>query len=342
MTTTVQTMRYNLMKFKEIIFNGFEFEVPEKTVDMLSYLSCAIGSSSITHSPVFHKKDHGEGSSVFSSSGGNRNNNRGKRKGNKYMENNNDDWETLRSFQSTKIEQHSGIVGEIDKLRSNLNKLSDKTFQDIRVKIIETMDCITSSPDFNEEDAHSVSTFIYDISTANKFFSKIYAELYSELVTKYTFLRAVFDAKLSSFSTQFETIQYTAPETDYDKFCENNKVNENRRSQSLFLVNLALNGFISKLSVARILRQLLDTIMSTISRTDKKNEVDEMTENVAILFNKEIIQGAEDDSDYEEDELEISGKTIVETITLLAKSKVKDYKSLTNKAVFKYMDLVEM
>jgi len=49
-----------------------------------------------------------------------------------------------------------------------------------------------------------------------------------------------------------------------------------------------------------------------------------------------------DDSDYEEDELEISGKTIVETVRLLAKSKVKDYKSLTNKAVFKYMDLVEM
>ena len=73
-----------------------------------------------------------------------------------------------------------------------------------------------------------------------------------------------------------------------------------------------------------------------------KNEVDEMTENVAILFNKDIIQGAENDSDYEEDELEISGKTIVETVTLLAKSKVKDYKSLTNKAVFKYMDLVEM
>ena len=82
--------------------------------------------------------------------------------------------------------------------------------------------------------------------------------------------------------------------------------------------------------------------MSTINRTDKKNEIDEMTENVAILFNKEIIEGAENDSDCEEDELEISGNTIVETVTLLAKSKVKDYKSLTNKAVFKYMDLVEM
>ena len=54
------------------------------------------------------------------------------------------------------------------------------------------------------------------------------------------------------------------------------------------------------------------------------------------------IEGAENDSDCEEDELEISGNTIVETVTLLAKSKVKDYKSLTNKAVFKYMDLVEM
>ena len=82
--------------------------------------------------------------------------------------------------------------------------------------------------------------------------------------------------------------------------------------------------------------------MNTVNRSEKKNEIDELTENVAILFNKTIIEGAEDDSDYEEDELEISGNTIVETITLLAKSKVKDYKSLTNKAVFKYMDLVEM
>jgi imidazolonepropionase-like amidohydrolase len=64
--------------------------------------------------------------------------------------------------------------------------------------------------------------------------------------------------------------------------------------------------------------------------------------SVYTKADKTIIEGAEDDSDYEEDELEISGNTIVETVTLLAKSKVKDYKSLTNKAVFKYMDLVEM
>ena len=82
--------------------------------------------------------------------------------------------------------------------------------------------------------------------------------------------------------------------------------------------------------------------MNTIVRTDKKNEVDELTENVAILFIKDIIDAAEDESDYEEDELEISGKTIEDTIILLAKSKMKDYKSLSNKAIFKYMDLIEM
>jgi hypothetical protein len=340
MTAQGQTMRYPLQKFKEIIFNGFDFAVPETTVNIINYLSGEIGAAVILQSPVFQKKEHNEGANMFSSSGANRNRNR--KKGNKYMESNNEDWETLRSFQSTKIEQHSGISGEIDKLRSNLNKLTDKTFQDIRVKIIETMDCISGSPDFNEENAHLVSTFIYDISSSNKFFSKIYADLYAELVTKYGFLKELFDAKLTGFSSQFETIQYTSPEADYDKFCENNKVNESRRSQSLFLVNLALNGFIRKLSVARILRQLLETVMNTVNRTEKKNEIDELTENVAILFNKTIIEGAEDDSDYEEDELEISGNTIVETVTLLAKSKVKDYKSLTNKAVFKYMDLVEM
>ena len=41
-------------------------------------------------------------------------------------------------------------------------------------------------------------------------------------------------------------------------------------------------------------------------------------------------------------DLLIDGKSIISIITTLAKSKVKDYPSLSNKAIFKYMDLVEI
>jgi len=340
MTTTVanNTMKYNLQKFKETKFYGFEFVIPEDTVTIINYLTGEIGSSAFITNPVFQKNEHLHGETMFTSNKG-----RGRNKKNsKFSESNNEDWEQLRSFHSTTIKQSSGIDGHIDNLRSNLNKLTDKTYQDIRTKIFDILDTIVNSSDFNETTWTQVSTVIFDIASTNKFFSKIYADLYAELVKKYDWMNAVFNMNFNKFAEKFEEIQYVDPDVNYDGFCDNNKINEKRRANSQFIVNLALNGFISNLSVARILRQLLDTIMNTINRSDKKNEVDEMTENVAILFNKEIIDKAEDDSDYEEDELEISGNTIVDTIIILAKSKTKDHKSLSQKAIFKYMDLVEM
>ena len=47
-------------------------------------------------------------------------------------------------------------------------------------------------------------------------------------------------------------------------------------------------------------------------------------------------------TDCDEEDYEISGDSIADTVTILARSKAKDFKSLSNKAIFKYMDLVEM
>lgn len=78
--------------------------------------------------------------------------------------------------------------------------------------------------------------------------------------------------------------------------------------------------------------------MNLITEQNRKNEVDELTENIAILFNKDIIESV----DNHDSELFINNKTIIETITMLAKCKAKDYVSLSNKAIFKYMDLIDM
>ena len=113
-----------------------------------------------------------------------------------------------------------------------------------------------------------------------------------------------------------------------------NKKNDKRRANTQFFVNLALNGFISKSSVVDIFKTLLEIVLDLIDQPNKKNEVDELTENIAILFNKELIEYTDADK--------INGKTIIELITMLAKSKSKDFKSLSNKAIFKFMDLIEI
>jgi len=70
---------------------------------------------------------------------------------------------------------------------------------------------------------------------------------------------------------------------------------------------------------------------------NKKNEADELTETVVILYKKELY---EDDAGHYYEPIE--GCTITQIIERIANSKVKDYKSLTNKSLFKFMDLVEM
>ena len=97
------------------------------------------------------------------------------------------------------------------------------------------------------------------------------------------------------------------------------------------------NGIIPKVTIIGITRNLLSQIYTLITQDNKKNEVDELTETIGILYKKELYEG-DDAEDYEV----IDGFTISEIVDKVAKSKVKDYKSLTNKSLFKFMDLIDM
>jgi len=334
-------MKYNLTRFQEISFNGFNFVIPDDSVELINALASQVGSQTYIKTSVFLKKEHKDGVVFGSNSnfklGANR-----KRRGNRGMETNNDDWESLRTFQPTKILEKNGFDLHIDTLRSLLNKLTDKTFLEIREKIIVKMDEIINDAEFTKEVASKISESIYEISANNKFFSKIYADLYTEIATKYTFMKELFLSKYDNFIEEFKHMVFVDPNVNYDLFCDTNKQNERRKANTQFFVNLSQTGFVSKKSVVMILKNLLEVIVSMINQTDKKNEVDEITENVAILYKKDIIDAVLDDPDCDEEEFEVNGETITDTVTTLAKNKAKDFKSLSNKSIFKYMDLIEM
>jgi hypothetical protein len=256
------------------------------------------------------------------------------------MEVSSEEWETIRTFQTTKIEQKSGIDGDIDYIRLLLNKLTDKTFLDMREKIIERLNkiCLEFG---SEEEFLKIGNTIYEFCSTNKFYSKVFADLFAELCSQYIWLMPIFNEKYANIMSQYSNIQYVDSEKDYDGFCDMNKNNDKRRSVTTFLVSLANNGFIKKEGVIKILRKLLELVYNMIDVPEKKNEVDELTENIAILFNKDMIDEVANEID-DSKELYIYGQTIVETINSLAKAKAKDHYSLSNKAIFKFMDLIEM
>lgn len=342
MTTNI--MKYTLEDFNNITFNGFKFNFPEETLKIISEIALEVGSPNYVKTPVFQKRENSiKIDSVMQdidkkNIGLNR-----RRRGNKSIEIvNDDDWETLRTFNTTKIEEKKGIESKIDLLRSNMNKLSDKNYNDIKDKIIENIENIFNDTT-DKDEILKIVTIIFEIASTNRFYSKIYADLYTELIKKYEIMMNVFENNFNQFLSLFDVIEYVEPNVDYDKFCKINKDNEKRKALSTFFINLMNNNVITEIKIINIIRNLMNQIYLFINESAKKNEVDELTENIAILYSKKLFRcdKLENNNCKVHYDL-IDNMTITEIIEKLAHSKTKNYLSLTTKSIFKFMDLIEM
>jgi hypothetical protein len=329
---TAKTFTYTLEQIEDIIFKGFDYELPEEVMEKISSLAMEVGSPDYVRTPIFKKRENPmkvEPISVVKEQGK-------KKRGNKAMEIvNDDDWDSIRTFHTTKIETKAGMDADFDSIRAFINKMTDKNYIDMRNKIVEVIKKIVSEN--SDSDLSGIGSNIFEIASSNRYYSKIYAELYADLSSKFEFIKSKYEDNFKNFTELFENIEYVDPNENYDKFCEINKVNEKRKSLATFYINLMYCGIISRVEIMQITRNLLAKIYEYISIENKKNEVEELTETIALLYKKDLYK---DDQATEYQEIE--GHTISEIIKLIANSKVKDYKSLTNKALFKFMDLIDM
>ena len=323
------TLKYSLEDFRNIRFEGFNFTLPEDTITLISNLSLEVGSPTYVKTPNFQKQDISK--NVAGDSLINKNNNRRRNKTREVV--NDEDWESIRNFQSTKIEQKEGVEIKINDIKLLLNKLTDKNYAENKDKILAIM------AEHNEYDElFKIGTTIFEIASNNKFYSKIYADLYTEIMSQFEIMKDIFEKSISEFLELFDDIQYVDPKVDYNLFCKINVDNEKRQTLSLFFVNLMINGVINKGRILNIIKNLLSQVKAYISKENKKNEVDELTENISILYKKELF----DEDDFNDSELDINGVKLNNYIEVLANSKVKNYLSFTNKSLFKFMDMVEM
>jgi len=324
--------KYTLTEFQNITFNGFNFALPEETINIISELSIQVGSPSYIKTPVFQKRE-------ITDIKENREKDNKKKRNKAYEVVNDEDWDSIRSFQTTKIEKKEGINANIDIIRSYLNKMTDKNYLEMRDKILATLDEINKDND-SDENIMKISNIIFEIATTNRFYSKIYAELYSYLMNKYETMKIIFETSLNSFIELFKNIEYVDPNENYDKYCKINKDNEKRKSLSMFFVNLSITGVICKTHITSLIKQLFDQLILLIEEENKKNEVDEIAENIAILFDKNTMSKFEYSVNIEKDSYK-EFTLLINYIEFLSKSKVKDFKSLSSKTIFKFMDIIE-
>lgn len=336
---TSATMKYSLRQFNDLSNSNFHYEIPTDVFEKINAL-CLKVHAPIISNKVFQKNTNNQTNTNDNNDEHNTQQRNRKKRGNKSMEVSEAEWETIRTFQTTKIEQKSGIEADLNEIRLYLNKLTDKTFMDIREKIIDKINLVSNNIS-DKEDFTKLGNMLYEQCSTNKFYSKIFADLFAELATSYSWLKKILKMNRDNIMNIYNDIKYVDSETDYDGFCDMNKKNERRRAITTFYLNLGMNGYVKKKYIVKLLRDILEIIMNFIDVSDKKNEVDELTEIVAILYDKEIIELVEDDAD-DVNEYYVNDESIINIVSKLAQSKVKDHPSLSNKAIFKYMDLVDM
>lgn len=329
-----QILRYNLQDFTNITFAGFDIILPEKTMCIISELALQVGSPTYVRTPIFTKRDNickNPAISNTSSSQQDLFKKKKNRRGGATEIVNDEDWETIRTFHTTKIEQKVGIDSQIDIIRSMLNKMTDNNYNEKLQCIIEVLDSIMELS--SQEDIMKVCNQIFEIASNNRFYSKLYADLFSTLINKYTIMREVFDKSLSSFMELFNSIEIANSDEDYNHFCKVNSDNERRRSLSAFFVNLGTNKIVSQEKLLDLFKQLLIQVYEFIKIDNKKSEVDEIVENLYILYNKNLIEECND---------LIDGKSMSVIIQEFSQCKAKTWPSLTSKTIFKFMDIIEM
>lgn len=262
----------------------------------------------------------------------------------------NNEWDTILSFQKTELKKKEGIELGIDNIRSYLNKLTDKTYATMLSNILkEISDLFAASTDDTSDEHNTVAVMdrvalsIFNTASSNAFYSEIYARLFRDLMAQettsgpYAVFRDLFERNLASFMSLFETIEYCDPKKNYDKFCDINKANEKRKAMSLFIVNLMKNEIVEKTQVIALMRQIQELMYSNMRQEGKTNEVDELTENLYIMVkHSHAVLAAAADAEVAE-----SFKTRVEQITEISKLKIKSKPSITNKTIFRHLDMLD-
>ena len=314
-------MRYSLTDFNKILATITVTDLPDTTVNIINTLAAQVGAPEYVKTPQFKNKS---GNGILT-------NTSGIRRKKKYQDINDDDWETIRSFHTTEFQKKEGIEINLHSIRKYLNMITINTYEKLKDSIIKEINTINLEK--TQNDLLYLCNQIFDIVSNNILYSDIYAKLYKDLISEFSIFSDILICHFKQLEHKFINIEYSDPEQDYNKFCENNKKNELLRSNCTFYVNLMRENIIEKEAIIQIIINLFTTLDNMISSKSKKNELDELSELLYIM----IINSY----DFIKKEYPDLTKEIYNNVVRITKIKIKDEPGITNKCIFKHMDILD-
>ena len=298
-------IRYNLDFFQQYERTKADHNVSQVVIDTINNLAQLVGAPSYVKTPNFKEKNHS----------------RNKK--------NKTDWALIRNFKVTKIEKKiEGIEHDMNVLREFLNKMTNKTYEENVKEIILKVKTFEN----DKKNLTIICKYIFEMASSNKFYSVMYANLYKTLIDEFKEMKEECFNQLEKFLKTFEEITYIDPDNDYDGFCDMNENNERRRAMSQFFINLMKKEVIDNKEIIKIILALHEQIFEYLKGGNNKNRVEEFVENISIMLssNKSFFENNN------------SWEKIEKDIKIITSAKKNDFPSLTNKIIFRYLDIAEL
>ena len=239
----------------------------------------------------------------------------------------------MRAFKPTKIETKTGIDKRLNDIRIALNKISAANYDKQRDAVFELVNGYFSSEEENTDtNTMRISKTIFDIASTNKFYSEMYAKLYKELVDSRAVFRDLLEALISGFIAMDTIPVYIDPDTDYDGFCAYSKACEIRKSTSTFIVNCFKLGVIPDYRLTDVLSEFVKYVCDNRSEAESAKNIEEVIENIyiiATLSGGDLLKNAK------------WCEYILPTIRKFVSEKEGAYPGMSNRAIFKLMDILD-
>jgi hypothetical protein len=273
-------------------------------------------------------------------------------------------WELIRSFKTTKLDngKATGIDKLVNDIRITLNKLTPSTYpiqKEILIAHVSSYfypgnghaegndanghangadangaDAVASDTiiPVTDENTERIMKTIMDIVCNNRCYAEIYSNLIQELIQmEFDMFRIAVELMATSFVNMTKQIKYIDAEADYDGFCRYVKECDHRKAAAQFMVECVKRDLVNFGDVTDMVADLIDTVLTFKDVADKAKEVEELTEVIYVM-----VKGM----DGRVIETTAWQESVEQEIARLAQFKAKDSRSLSNRAIFKYMDMI--
>lgn len=285
-------IKYTLSDFENIKNNNNIQELNITSINIINAISKKVGAPSYRKTPVFRKK-----------------------KNDKFNNPNFTKTEFVVKIDENQINQ--------DKIRELLNKLTNNNYDELSDEIINNLKHFIYTQ--NDIILMDFGISIFEISSVNKFWVKLYAKLFNKLISNFPKMHTICVNQYINLLNIFDNIEF-GDESNYDEFCKINKDNDKRRALVSFYMELYKYEILGNDEI----NILLDKLFKLIKETTNKLIFDEIYENIDIIL-KEI--GGDLMEEQIGDKIQ---KNLIDILDILNET------NISKKIKFKIFDIIEI